>query len=129
MTAAHNVIFQDADFWEEDFAAYGDPNSLAASLPPRTKTVRRARTDKNTLSPAGNVHLATIRSFLNETLRGEPVCVLTQAGRFRGKLLDVGLHDLALRTDQGQMRYLALDGLLSVGYDRFATSSQTFKNA
>ncbi len=130
MTAAHNVIFQDADFWEEDFAVYGDPNSLTAPLPPKTKTVRRSRADKDALSTtAESVHVGTIRSFLHETLRGEPVCILTQAGRFRGELLDVGLHDLALRTDQGQMRYLALDGLLSVGYDRFATSLQTFKNA
>ncbi len=130
-TTAHSVILHDADFWTEDFAAYDQSHALTAPLPPKTKTVRRSRVDRETAPPAtvATAHVNTIRSYLHNSFLGEPVCVLTQAGRFRGKLVDVSLHDLALLTDQGPIRYLALDGLLSVGYDRSATSRQTFKNA
>ena len=128
---AYNVTLHDADFWEEDFATYDQSNALTAPLPPKTKTVRRSRVGRETVPQAtvANGHANTIFSYLHSSFLGEPVCVLTQAGRFRGKLVNVSPHDLALLTDQGPIRYLALDGLLSVGYDRSATSCQTFKNA
>lgn len=129
--ANHIIILRDADFWEEDSLPFDRSDPPPPRLPAMTRTVRRSRPESATARSTAvtSSHLDTIRTYLQKSFLGEPVCVLTQAGRFHGQLQGVGRHDLTLLTDQGQLRNLALDGLLSVAYARSRPSSQTFKNA
>ena len=62
---------------------------------------------------AARPHLATIARYLRERFLGSQVCVLTQAGRVQGELVDVTDEALILAGADGERRSLPLFAILS----------------